>query len=357
MENTTLNQTGGTKIGSFVSIPTIWAYSSVAVCSVITFLIVTGNLLVIIAFLTTPKLKTKTNYFIFSLAIADLLVGLFSVPLWIYVVLSLDFSSLLYQYYKLADTLSGSSSILHLTCVSVERCYAIVAPLKHRKIRKVTIYSGIVLSWLLAILSAALLKIMISKWTDIPVFITFAFFIVPLILIIAAYITIFITARKSFQGQRKMSLKRELHIAYTVALITGVFVICWLPFFLTILLFKWCGVKCAEFVYDMRVIMIVKILHYGNSALNPIVYAVKNRNFNHAFKMILKKLFFQNSYSRHLVMKSPCQNSMRSHFDSRPAKTMAVMSLHNSEEEVREMITATTTTTTTTTPQINDLIG
>lgn len=74
----------------------------------------------------------------------------------------------------------------------------------------VTIYSGIVLSWLLAILSAALLKIMISKWTDIPVFITFAFFIVPLILIIAAYITIFITARKSFQGQRKMSLKRVI---------------------------------------------------------------------------------------------------------------------------------------------------
>lgn len=90
----------------------------------------------VIAFLTTPKLKTKTNYFIFSLAIADLLVGLFSVPLWIYVVLSLDFSSLLYQYYQLADILSGSSSILHLTCVSVERCYAIVAPLKHRKIRK-----------------------------------------------------------------------------------------------------------------------------------------------------------------------------------------------------------------------------
>ena len=74
----------------------------------------------------------------------------------------------------------------------------------------VTIYSGIALSWLLAILSAALLKIMVTKWTDIPVFITFAFFIVPLILIIAAYITIFITAKKSFQGQRKMSLKKVI---------------------------------------------------------------------------------------------------------------------------------------------------
>ena len=95
-----------------------------------------GNLLVIIAFLTTPKLKTKTNYFIFSLAVADLLVGLFSVPLWIYYILTLDFTDALYQYYTLGDMVSGVSSIMHLTCISVERCYAIVAPLKHRKISK-----------------------------------------------------------------------------------------------------------------------------------------------------------------------------------------------------------------------------
>ena len=92
------------------------------------------------------------------------------------------------------------------------RCYDLNLSLNAASyvLSTVTIYSGIVLSWLLAIFSAALLKIMISKWTDIPVFITFAFFIVPLILIIAAYITIFITARKSFQGQRKMSLKRVI---------------------------------------------------------------------------------------------------------------------------------------------------
>ena len=98
--------------------------------------VILGNLLVVIAFLTTSKLKTKTNYFIFSLAVADLLVGLFSVPLWIYFILSLDFMNNLYQYYQLGDIVSGVSSIMHLTCISVERCYAIVAPLKHRKISK-----------------------------------------------------------------------------------------------------------------------------------------------------------------------------------------------------------------------------
>ena len=92
--------------------------------------------MIIIAFLTTPKLKTKTNYFIFSLAVADLLVGLFSVPLWIYFIVTFDFKNDLYKYYQLGDIVSGVSSILHLTCISIERCYAIVAPLKHRKISK-----------------------------------------------------------------------------------------------------------------------------------------------------------------------------------------------------------------------------
>lgn len=100
------------------------------------FLLFSGNLLIIVAFLTTPKLKTKTNYFIFSLAVADLLVGLFSVPLWIYFIVTFDFKNDLYKYYQLGDIVSGVSSILHLTCISIERCYAIVAPLKHRKISK-----------------------------------------------------------------------------------------------------------------------------------------------------------------------------------------------------------------------------
>lgn len=109
---------------------------AISVLLILLWFFFSGNLLIIIAFFTTTKLKTKTNYFIFSLAVADLLVGLFSVPLWIYFILTLDFRNALYEYYQMGDIVSGVSSILHLTCISIERCYAIVAPLKHRKISK-----------------------------------------------------------------------------------------------------------------------------------------------------------------------------------------------------------------------------
>lgn len=90
----------------------------------------------IAAFFTTSKLKTKTNYFIVSLAVADLLVGMFSVPMWVYFLISQDFKNPMYRFFQLGDMVAGVSSIVHLTCISLERCYAIAAPLRHRRISK-----------------------------------------------------------------------------------------------------------------------------------------------------------------------------------------------------------------------------
>lgn len=44
--------------------------------SSMTFMTVLGNLLVIIAFLSEPAIRTYSNYFILNLSIADLLIGL-----------------------------------------------------------------------------------------------------------------------------------------------------------------------------------------------------------------------------------------------------------------------------------------
>jgi len=44
--------------------------------SFMTLITVSGNLLVIIAFIREPRIRTYSNYFILNLSIADLLVGL-----------------------------------------------------------------------------------------------------------------------------------------------------------------------------------------------------------------------------------------------------------------------------------------
>ncbi|KAK3751755.1 hypothetical protein QZH41_011359 [Actinostola sp. cb2023] len=190
-----------------------WVFAGVGIYVPLSISITLGNALVIAAFFSTPKLKTKTNYFIVSLAVADLIVGTFSVPMWTYILITEDFENPVYRVYQAVDMVSGVSSILHLTCISLERCYAIVAPLQHMRIKKGVLYSAIVISWALGILSPLLKQYSGLNKVFVSTLITFAFFFAPLLVILVAYVVIFISARKSMAIRRGNSLKKVL-VAY-----------------------------------------------------------------------------------------------------------------------------------------------
>ncbi|XP_020893716.1 tyramine receptor Ser-2 [Exaiptasia diaphana] len=267
-----------------------WVYAGIGLYVPLSILITLGNMLVIAAFFSTPKLKTKTNYFIVSLAFADLIVGTFSVPMWLRSLITEDFANPVYEFYLSVDMFSGISSIIHLACISLERCYAIVAPLKHMNIKKGNFYIAIFISWVLGIV-APLLKLYSGLHTIfISTFNTCAFFFAPLVVILLAYVIIFASARKSMAIRKEKSIKKDLHIAYTIALVIGIFVICWLPFFVTMLLNNFCP-ACRSVVLLFPYLMAVRFLHYFNSMCNPIIYCVRNKRFNMAFTRILRRIF------------------------------------------------------------------
>nr|QVK45759.1 G protein-coupled receptor [Proales similis] len=91
-----------------------------------------GNLLVCLTIRRDPSLQTKTNFYLFSLAIADLAVCVIVLPLsivqdyadkWM-------FSSLVCTLWIFSDILLCTSSIYHLSTVSILRFIAIQFPLK-----------------------------------------------------------------------------------------------------------------------------------------------------------------------------------------------------------------------------------
>ena len=103
---------------------------------ILSVMIVFGNSLVIGAFRVNRRLRTKTNLLLISLAIADLLIGTISLPLWVYINLVPIYQGPLYEFYLKFDIVCGVSSILNLSAISLERCYALLHPIKHRNIRK-----------------------------------------------------------------------------------------------------------------------------------------------------------------------------------------------------------------------------
>ncbi|KFM66078.1 5-hydroxytryptamine receptor 2A, partial [Stegodyphus mimosarum] len=77
--------------------------------------------------------------------------------------------------------------------------------------------------------------------------------------------------------------KREKKAAKTLAIITGVFVMCWLPFFIMALLLPLCN-DCEP---NFPIFSVFLWLGYANSMLNPIIYTIFSPDFRSAFRKLL----------------------------------------------------------------------
>lgn len=83
--------------------------------------------------------------------------------------------------------------------------------------------------------------------------------------------------------KESLEAKRERKAAKTLAIITGAFVVCWLPFFIMALLMPLCD---ACYINDYMQSFFLW-LGYFNSTLNPVIYTIFSPEFRQAFKRIL----------------------------------------------------------------------
>uniref|UniRef100_A0A1A8LPL4 Alpha-2A adrenergic receptor n=2 Tax=Nothobranchius TaxID=28779 RepID=A0A1A8LPL4_9TELE len=89
---------------------------------------------------------------------------------------------------------------------------------------------------------------------------------------------------QSNKGSRwKGRQNREKRFTFVLAVVIGVFVICWFPFFFTYMLMTLCE-SC-----DVPLTLFKFFFWFGycNSALNPLIYTIFNNDFRRSFKKIL----------------------------------------------------------------------
>lgn len=302
----TLNRSTQTDIPSnqeFFHGPYIAAEVTIAILSV------SGNLLVCIAVGRNKKLQTVTNYFLVSLATADLFVGTLAIPCAIMIDLGLPHNNL-YLCITIVYTLLTltQSSVFSLLAIAIERYVAILLPFHYQRLLKPRNARLIILlTWFLAFLlsSVPLIGFQIQMRNinfcffacvvDIALLVYFTFFgcaLIPLLVMFFIYAHIFITVRRQVrriaaiqsalevQTKQNSALRREAKKATSIFLLIFLFVLCWMPLHILNCLQQFCP-QCRV---PLPLILTGIILSHANSVINPLLYAYRMKSFRQAFK-------------------------------------------------------------------------
>ena len=260
-----------------------------------------GNSLVVLSYKSNNRLRTRTNAFLVSLAISDFLVGGISLPMWIYIILT-EFNESATLIFRVFDVFAALASIYHLTAISIERYIAVSRPFYYKCLSSFFHRAMIASAWIAAGVLASLSSVnttpLISRVYSMVLFI--GGFTVPAAITAFMYTGVFSEARsllhrnppRTANQQNAKSLKQYFHgerkVAITVALITVLFLVAWLPFFTVSVTAAYCHHCLPSSRDSLRgLIIIVKSMHYLNSAVNPLVYARRDREMKKTFVKLL----------------------------------------------------------------------
>ncbi|KAK5598574.1 Adenosine receptor A2a [Crenichthys baileyi] len=300
----------------------------------IALLAVAGNILVCWSVFLNSNLQSITNFFVVSLAVADIAVGLLAIPFAI--TISVGFCANFYGCLFIACfvLVLTQSSIFSLLAIAVDRYIAIKNPLRYNSLvtgRRAkciialcwTLSAGIGLTPMIGWNTGWNSTVHITEKNSCPEDMTqclfervvpldymiyfnfFGFVLTPLLVMLVIYINIFMVARRQL---RRMSIKiahtpiprqrapssnssrsflqKEVHAAKSLAIIVGLFALCWLPLHI-INCFNYLCKDCERstiWVMNMAI-----ILSHANSVVNPLIYAYRIREFRQTFRRILHK--------------------------------------------------------------------
>ena len=250
-----------------------------------------GNALVIGTVYTNTALQIISNFWLASMAIADLMVTALGQPLlvafWALQV-NRECSEPVSETFRLVGNMSCSASVLHLCFISVDRCLVIVRPLDSKKIRTLRRFKiAVAITWTIPIIYGVLRMTISRKATSYFTVIAAA---LCYLTIITSYTLIIVKVwnrkpeilRSSTRGHARQSASHlvERRVTVTIAIVVVVFTICWVPLMYLRSAYAESNIGVA---YNWA-----RTVALTNSAMNPWIYCFRMAEFRATYKKLLR---------------------------------------------------------------------
>ncbi|XP_049286172.1 neuropeptides capa receptor isoform X1 [Anopheles funestus] len=289
---------------------------------------VIGNLIVCLVIIRHPSMRTATNYYLFSLAVSDLIFLLLGLPYEISLYWHQYPYNLGLPFCKIRALISEAStyvSVLTIVAFSMERFLAICHPLHLYTMsglqRPVRIIAGL---WIVSLLSAVPFAIftdidyivypptnekildsafcaMLSNPEGFPLWelSTCLFFAFPMLIMVVLYGRMGMQIRSrtqrtaelgvrngSVNGPSRISQSRKAIIRMLAAVVITFFV-CWAPFHAQRLLFLYARDWQHFNTVNTWLFSVAGWLYYVSCTINPILYNVMSHRYRVAFRETL----------------------------------------------------------------------
>uniref|UniRef100_T1JJP1 G-protein coupled receptors family 1 profile domain-containing protein n=1 Tax=Strigamia maritima TaxID=126957 RepID=T1JJP1_STRMM len=287
-----------------------------------------GNVIVCLVIARQPSMQTATNYYLFSLAVSDMLLLLFGLP---------NDVKLFWQQYpwKLGNVMckarallseaTNYASVLTIVAFTGERYVAVCHPILSQTLSSLPRVNRIIgVTWILSLVSAIPFSVFTRVYyTDFPpnsgqwleesaicsipltkgseyrpllLFSSLVFFLLPMCLIVCLYIRIALALRANQrqlgEGQTGDDSKRKNITKMLVAVVIAFFV-GWAPFHAQRLLFVYDDAQhWPESLRRLNEILyFAGCFYYLSCTINPILYNVMSIKYREAFRDTLCNIF------------------------------------------------------------------
>lgn len=294
--------------------------SSVCIIAYLSFLVITalgGNGLLITVILKRRLLQKVHYYFILSLATSDFLNALLKIPTTILGRFNRNWypSHTVCYFTTPLGVLFGAASVFSLSAVAINRYLVISSPLNYSDRMPPMLAKSIVAAVWFASFSLALPPVMwrekeaicrsgnISKEHYVSEMLYFFLalwlfvIVIPSIVMSISYVKIFLIARyhalqinsqnQTFPSENETKRRRkDLKAAVVLAVIGGIFILCWVPFFVVQTVHKFGKRKISASYFNVFLCVM-----YTNSALDPILLFLFNAEIRKALIRLYCRAF------------------------------------------------------------------